>query len=281
MDYRGLFSGRNLRVGVFLSGQLREYEHLPAIVKEIKREFSFAKVIGCVWDTCEKKYGPQNKRLQIPIHTIPEPVIDYNPYWANEHVYENHPEWSRKISHCPPVEDKFSEHPDLENRHTHQTKMIIGHNHLVKQYYNDFDIMVRARWDVFIGENLSLMELCEEAYRLPAVVSLGCRIGFPVHKNERVKTFDSHNTTFGLPYLKRNMVLVQRQVTPMVTDYGLIFHRNVDWPVEFVEDLRKNKKLLPAEWGWWQTMIERKSIRYVHYDGGSGIYRTKMKYQWK
>lgn len=281
MDYRGLFSGRKLRVGVFLSGQLRNLSALPDIVNNVRREFPSAKIIGCMWQTCFDRFGSQSERLGIPIHIKPEPVINYNPYWANEHSYDNHWSWRSKKSHWIEVEDKFEKTPDPKNRHTHQTKMILGHTYLVKKYYNDFDIMIRARWDHFLGEGLHLYELCEETYRLPAIISLGCRDGFRVNKDYRIKTLDTHNSRFGLPFVHQdNRIILQKDISPFVTDYGLIFHRNVDWPVEFIENLHENKKLLPAEWGWWQTIIERKSMRYIHYDGGSGIYRTLVHNQW-
>jgi hypothetical protein len=271
---------RNLKVGIFISGQLRQVDRLPEIIGKLKKEAPFAKIIGAHWDSCFKKHGSQADALKLKIHVLPEPEITYKPYTRNKHQYEKYYGFLQKI-----LRGKSDKDPDPlglptgenDQRPKNQTKMILIHNEMIKRYQNDFDVVARIRWDHRMGDDLNLYELFEEAYTFPSVVSLCNRPTFQIGLNNRFLSFDSHFSApgnNGLPHARENQqVVLSATDLPMVNDYGLIIHRPADWDCDLVDDLHNKKMLLPAEWGWYQCLIELPNNRLRHWDGGISILR--------
>jgi hypothetical protein len=64
----------------------------------------------------------------------------------------------------------------------------------------------------------------------------------------------------------------------MLNDSGIIIHRTDDWDTELVDRLHNTKKLLAAEFGWHQVLVQgTKHHRWVHYDGGAMLTRCVRK----
>lgn len=268
-----------LKVGIFISGQIRFREAIPNYLNRIRNLAPNATIIGACWDTCVSKYGFLEKETGIKIHVFPEPEINYHPFEENEFYYQGHEFWEtrmksmkeRGIFYYPPS-------PDNEEslRMSRQVKQLIIHNELIRIYQNEFDVIVRGRWDQWVGQNLELEDLFQEVYVLPAVVTLTQRQGtFPISINSRIMTYDSYYSTTGIPVVDFDTreITYRPHYLPWLHDAGFIIHRPHVWNVDLVDSLIKNKNLLPAEWGWYQVLIEHGRSRYRHWDGGVEVVR--------
>lgn len=276
---------RKIKTALFISGQIREHEYTRRIVDMYKREMPWARIIGATWDTCEV---PED--LGIPVHVYPEPEMHYKPYEANEHVYYNYRQYKKKIDTMSRSPGKK---PDPGHRDTHQTKQILIHNMLLQEYEDEFDVVIRVRWDSLVGRGLSLYRLVEEAMMDPAVVTMSCRSTFNVSINHRMLSWDSKYcagvssiphvkplTCAGLfPFEKEvGRVIAHAENSPMIIDYGLIVHRTYDWDTELVDRLHRDELLLPAEWGWYQVLVEHPQNRHRHWEGGACLFRAASRY---
>tara|TARA_R110000868_G_scaffold289244_1_gene549377 strand:- start:3909 stop:4796 length:888 start_codon:yes stop_codon:yes gene_type:complete len=275
---------RKIKTALFIAGQIRhDAAMLRRIIAMYQREMPWIQIIGACWDTCEL-----NEEIGIPVHRFPEPVMHYKPYEANEHVYYAFSQYKKKIDNMARSPGKL---PDENNRDTHQTKQMLIHNELLKKFEGEFDVVIRVRWDALLGRGLQMYRLVEEAMMCPAVVSLGCRSTFNVGLDNRVMTYDSKycDGICGPPHIKPKdqpgmypyrgseneaKVWVTKHQVPMMTDYGPIIHRTHDWNTELIDRLHKDKLLLPAEWGWYQVLVEHPQNRHRHWDGGAVIFRA-------
>jgi len=270
---------KKIKVGVFISGVIRELEYLPFIVQNLKREMPFADIIGGASLDCLEKYGNLSKELGIHIDYADNDGVDYNPYSDNSDFYD-HYQWNRKFEYFKPARFPFG---GENERQANQIRMLLRHNDLVKQYGNNFDVIVRVRWDHALGRDLQLYDLISECYKLSSTVSLAQRPNYKVDICRRMMSYDSlYQRHIGyLPVMSENPdndVHLTLPDTPMMVDYGLLMHRSNLWDTDMVDDFHRKKSILPAEFGWYQLLFEHvENARYRHWDGGAGIFRAHKK----
>lgn len=249
-----------MKVGIFVSSQIRgEVPRLKRNFNLLLDSFRNSEIIFGVW-TYQKEESGFFSDFSDKIFYMDEPVIHYKPYIDNPNAVMDY-QYQKKLKK-----------PD--DRHQHQTKQILIHNELMKKYGMNYDVIVRSRYDTTVGLFVDFNPFIYECYETPVAISISTRS-------------DYHNTihTIGevcyndYPYLNhRNSNTNQvstAKTCEMFLDNGIIIHRACDWNSELVERLHRDKKLLAAEFGWWQALVEGSSHHnWKHYDGGASISRS-------
>lgn len=277
-----------MKVGFFVSGQIRVIHRISELMLNFKKEVPFAEFIGACWKSCENTYDLENlkKETGIRINVFPDITLNYKPYQDNinydqinwSRIWNNKIDEFRKKGAFKTLSDNpTKEELHLIDRLSHQTKQILIHNEMMRKYKGQYDVIIRGRWDGALGSGLALKNLVDECYEHKALVTLFYRSGYPIDLNQRMLTFDSHCTYLnkGIPSIEvnRRSFTYIPEIAPWIHDGGLIIHRDEDWDCDLVDTLHKNKNLLPAEWGWCQILRTPGNRRYLHYDGGCTVVR--------
>jgi len=134
------------------------------------------------------------------------------------------------------VQQKYSTKHNLKERTRHQAKQIVAHANTIDSHVpKRFDVVVRARWDTFVSPYADMKPYVDwvRENKHP--------IGFA-----HLKPFETFGTAVELPpeHESRDKFLF---------DSLIIHHRSNFDPVK-VRELYAEKRLCPAEFGWYQTM---------------------------
>jgi hypothetical protein len=249
-----------MKVGIFVSAQIRgEVSRLKRNFNLLLDSFRNSEIVFGVWTYQKEEFDFFNEFSDKTLY-VDEPVINYRPYIDNPNALMDY------------MYQKKLKKPD--DRHQHQTKQILIHNELMKKYGKDYDVIVRSRYDTTVGLFINFNKFVYECYDDPSVISISTR-----------KDYHSSILTIGelcsndFPYMNHrndttNKVIL-RLTSKMLLDNGIIIHRSCDWNSQLVESLHADKKLLPAEFGWWQILVEGAlHNNWKHYDGGASLSRS-------
>lgn len=252
-----------MRIGILVSTQVREsIEKINLNLNLLQDAFPDADLILGLW-SYEEHFKQHFKNKSKRIVLIDEPHIHYHPYNANPNALQN---WNYQKKLVNPNE-----------RHMHQTKQILAHNELIKCVKNDYDIIIRSRWDATISPFIDYGTFVNECYNTPCTISISTRRDY----HTSIMSI-GEASSWKFPYLNHkengNTKITQSSTCQMLLDNGIIIHRSCDWNIELVESLHMNSKLLAAEFGWWQVLVDGTSHKqWIHYDGGATITRTLIK----
>ena len=251
-----------MRIGVFLSGQIRTpIDKVRFNLELLESGFPTAEFVLGVWEHEKEEYAPLLNEFD-KVEYFEDFDIHYSPYEDNPNASE-HYQYKKKLK-------------NPNERHLHQTKQILLHDKLVQKYGADYDVIVRCRWDTWVSPLIDFTTYAKEVYNTPCVMSICVRSDYwdtVLHIGE------NHGSHY--PYIKhrdRKGRVSEVVCFDMFLDVGLILHRTEDWNSELIQRLHKDKKLLAAEFGWWQVMVDgTEHNQWKHYDGGAGIVRSVSK----
>ena len=130
------------------------------------------------------------------------------------------------------------------------TKQIIGHAILVQSLPDDYDIIIRTRWDCYVSTKYDWQTAIENCYNENKIYGYAWR-----PKNSK----EFHN-----PYIMDKEFI---RYPYMIADH-VIIHRPSDIDPNSVFLLHEEKKLLPGEWGWHQVFCGQKPNNHVNFVGG-------------
>lgn len=246
-----------MKIGIFISSQVRDIMYLKQNIALLEGGFDNAELVFGVYDYEYDNYKQLFKDYKN-VQVIKEPVIHYEPYIDN-------PDWSDNYQYAKKL---VNPNP----RHKHQTKQILCHNELMKTYGKNYDIIVRSRYDCTICPLIDFTKYAEIMYEADAPMSICTRSDYTPAKS----IFNIYKeASWYNPYMHHEAGDVVNVVkkAPMMLDSGILIHRSDHWDCDYIDRLHKEKKLLAAEFGWYQALIERKK-RFLHYDGGASISRV-------
>lgn len=253
-----------MRIGVFVSSQIRgEVKRLRRNLNLLKDAFPTGELILGVWDYQEEQahnYADLAKEVLI----IKEPIIHYEPYIDNPKALLNY-QYQKKLK-------------SPSERHKHQTKQILAHNELVNRYGKEYDIIVRARWETVVAFNINFFPYVKEVLEDDRIISLSTRSDY--HKEVlRIGEFSSSEYRFmNHKNSKTGRVYLAQADNQMLLDNGILIHKSQDWCVDLVNELHSTKKLLAAEFGWYQVLIgNTQAKKWKHYDGGASLSRSMIR----
>ena len=173
-----------------------------------------------------------------------EPVVDYHPIsdieWTGKHG-----KW-----------DKYLQGRLLYNKTQHQNKQILAYADLLSKIPDDFDVLIRMRWDILVSKKVNFKPYLEKAYEEgPVGFMVRGNRGHPLDNLLDVPKDDIMDDWYG--YLPDS----------------LIMHKREHFDIDLVKKLHKEKNLAPAEWGWYQIMSEPFGDIHTSVHGGAIIAR--------
>ena len=185
-----------------------------------------------------------------------EPEVDYHPVSdASKNGYNSkHGKW-----------ELYTAKRLLYNKMQNANKQILAYADLLSKLPDDFDILLRMRWDILISNQVNFKPYLEKAYE-EGPVGFMTRGGRKHNINELIE-------------LPTDGQRAHPDIAFEFDDwYGhlpdtLIMHRREHFDIERVKKLHKEKNLVPAEWGWYQIMSEPYGDIHTSVHGGAVIVR--------
>lgn len=152
----------------------------------------------------------------------------------------------------------------LRSKMEHYTKQILGHAYILKEIPEEYDMIVRVRYDTLISNKVDFTSHVEESYQEKKAIGFGTRTSRhpDLHKLKVLPHAwpDRHGPTPGVS-----------------NDWGgyimdpLILHPREIFDVDRAWTLHKEKKLLPAERGWYQVLSQPYNDNHESIYGGAQI----------
>lgn len=162
------------------------------------------------------------------LFSCPEPFLDYHPVF-DVSVSSPHPKFP---------EYKKGNIPDTKKtKLLRQTKQMLGHADLLSKIPQDYDVIVRARYDVNIWDVNYDKFLNMAAEGTPVGFATKLKQGQQFGKLHEATKEDEETCLGHLP------------------DY-MIIHNPKKFDSDYVFRLHREQNLLPGEWGWWQVLSE-------------------------
>jgi hypothetical protein len=193
-----------------------------------------------------------------------EPKVNYNP-------------WLECVSDPPHV--KYKEYKEafinkkngglVDNARTtkkllHHTKQIIGHAYqLDYDIPLEYDMIIRIRWDTLVSNKVDFTQYLETSYNdnIP--------IGFAI-RGGRWTNLDQFKDIEHVHITETTDLTWSRDWHCWIND-NMIFHPRKLFDTKLVHKFNEEKKLWPAEYGWYQMLSVMNNHHCVY--GGAAIER--------
>jgi len=220
-----------MKIAVCVNGIYRDKINIhPDILDQKRREiFPTADFYYHTWESDVDRIP---KKYQEKLFYCKEPKMTYHPVSDT-----NYPCKHGKF-------ERYREKNIFHNKTQHGSKQILGYADLISKIPNDYDIIIRTRFDVEIA-NTDYSKYLEIAKNKgPVGFMIRPAKGHEINKVYDVPKDDPNADWYG--YLPDQ----------------LIMHSPKHFDPNFVFDLHAQKNLLPVEWGWYQVMSE--PYGYIH-----------------
>jgi hypothetical protein len=172
----------------------------------------------------------------------PEPVLDYHPV--------------DDINLCD--HDKFLSYRKNKTAHektANRSKQLLGYADLLSKIPDDYDLIVRARWETIVSASFDYSKYMQKAINEgPVGFMIRPNRGQSIHQDVQVSKNKSDDWYQFLPD-------------------ALIFHKKQHYDINYVYELHEKKMLLPAEWGWYQIMSKPFGDIHTSVHGGADVAR--------
>lgn len=146
----------------------------------------------------------------------------------------------------------------------HHIHQFVGHANLMEKISDDYDVIVKYRYDVVPINNVDLEPLIKDCYENGTV------FGFNVQKPPlptRIERIKKPNCPLDKS-VKNNLHYVKG--FPWLADHVIIYPRHL-FKSERVYRLIENYEMRPVEWGWYQLLIEQNNHKQpISFKGGFG-----------
>lgn len=152
----------------------------------------------------------------------------------------------------------------LRERMSHQSKQIFAHDMLLNEIPEEYDMIVRMRYDTRLSKKIDLKKYLIDSYENNKAIGFGTRTSR--HKNL--------NDLHCIPKIWPNRNGPTEGVS---NDWGgyimdpLILHPRKLWSSDRLKDLHKKKSLLAAERGFYQMLSQPYGDTHDCYYGGAQI----------
>jgi hypothetical protein len=218
-----------MRVAVLVSGRVDSAQGRTGLIRNntrLKEKFPGADFYYGTWNI----YKSEFERL-FPNQTceyFEEPVIQYHPYEINKKYHVNE-EYSLFIK------SKWAK--TNRDKLAHSTKQILLHAWLLDRIKNEYDVIVRTRFDAFIHRSADFTSYIADTFK--------------ENRANGFSTFDN----------KQFVSLSARQIPKksVLGSYNMLCDQLIIHPPSFitkkqVDRLNEEKILHPAELGWAQVL---------------------------
>lgn len=215
-----------LNVALCISGlsRLNDSALTTRTVRDIEKKMKAAAVFYHTWDGYQIGVP---REFHEELLTTPEPIVNYDPVLDPDPSINQKQVDYRRLKQSGPLA-----------KHRHANKQIIAHANIVEhnwEYLKGCDVIVRARWDSVLANNVNWDEW------LTIAADLG-PVGFMTRSKDnfgkiwvREKTKECNDWCEYLPDI-------------------LIMHSPKHCNPQDAYNLFEAKQLRSAEWGWWQVL---------------------------
>lgn len=220
----------------------------------LKAHFPEADFFYATWKGREKDV--QNNLPGVQYTTYPEPEIHYHP--IKDIDGPPAPKLMTQKQKC--IKGEYGS--AWQEKTKHHTKQILIHDMLLKDVPEEYDMIIRTRFDTYYSPNVDFSEYLKKSYDRNIAVGFGTRTSR--HKNI-------------------NQIVEIAKIYPngrdesISQDWGwylmdpLIMHPRKLWNHDLVKELHENKKLAAAEFGWYQVLSEPYGDSHTSVYGGVQI----------
>ena len=177
---------------------------------------------------------------------FPYPEINYHPYYD----LAGPPEFSELLQECKAKEWGHLPKPRWLREHCLQH---LAHAYMMDKV-QDYDVVVRLRYDMFMHDNIDWMFFVEK------VIRENRSQGFHFYsKRKSIDTTVLKRWTLDWCHSSTKNSLVKRGFNQYTAPYmpdSAVMHKPEHFNAKKVFDLWKEYYLRPAEWGWYQILVE-------------------------
>jgi hypothetical protein len=208
-----------MRIALCITGLYRNWVNppIPKLVNSMIKILKPTDVYYHTWTEIKDK-NPYD------VYHCPEPILDYHPIddVRIECLHEKFIQYKK---------DKI-----LHDITANRNKQLLGYADLMSKIPDNYDLIIRARWETIVSEKFDYKSYKEKALHDGPV-------GFMIRPNRNQSIDD-------------NLIVSKDKSDDwfyFLPD-ALIFHKKEQFNVDLVHSLHKEKNLLPAEWGWHQIL---------------------------
>lgn len=170
-----------------------------------------------------------------------QPKNPYHPYLDVE------PEHYNKVTSLYSERVKWAKRLDSTKKlwTSHHAKQILNYAYLVRDMPQDYDVLVRIRFDSVINKFHQFYRYIDDAYKT------GTTHGFAVTKKHRF------NELYHVDSEKHKVYMFDQ----------CIIHRRDTFDTQYTIDAFNEKRLLAAEWGWYQALCHASNTSVKNHNG--------------
>jgi hypothetical protein len=229
-----------MKVAVCVSGLT--YPDSPKLMKELENRFPHYSFFYGVWKGREDDISRKFKAFSFD-----EPEATYHPYLDIDRKT-----WPPNIDHIVGLlEEKRSRNPpELEwiNKSKHQTKQILMHSHMLDSIPEEYDMIIRARWDLWLyDKTIPYEDYVKESYYLNKPIGWARKMSRNNGSHWSAK--GTHRNHWWEGFICDLMIMHPRK----------LFKKDKVWK------LHEEQKLLAAEFGWYQSLCDDRSEKHDCY----------------
>ena len=249
------------------------------------------------WDTPEmRSFLAEEKARYRKAHDIMETVRDkviyskppseiYNPFMPRDWPHgdaANH--FDQFVKGSQGFKFQTSKYSDKGDKHPVWTRtfQIMSTKELIESIPKSEipDLYIRVRWDVLVSYNFNFISIINKAFYNNLVVGFSIRPHYMIGNHTHLENGDPKRRVWSFHNETRYMLETgtisieeaddQDSHYKMIADSMIMFHpKRLNTTV--VDHWFKNKFLLPAEWGWWQTLCFTNSVHNKHVNVNGGV----------
>lgn len=208
------------------------YNDSESLIEKLKKRFPNYDFFFGVWKGRENDLSKKLNAFSYEEHT-PE----YHPYLdIDKHT------WPSKLKDIiDKMHRKMATGGEMKliPKAPHQTKQILMHSHMLNSIPEQYDMIIRARWDLFIKNNsIPFEKFVEESKEKNKAIGFSRKLSNNHGPYWSAKDTHRHNWWEG--FLMDLMIIHPRK----------LFDHEKMW------ELHNSKKLLAAEFGWYQVLSD-------------------------
>ena len=214
-----------MKIAVCISGLWRNVT--PDCMKLYNRTREVFPDADFYYHTWDKHLHKIPESIRSSVLTSPEPVLNYHPVYSVDRWNKN----NKFFTYRSKIINK--------EKMSHAKKQILAHAYLVDNLKEEYDIIIRTRWDAVVSDKIDYSKIYD------IVLSRG-----PVGAMNRTTSKDN-----------KDIYVIQEEISSNNSWYGylpdaIIFHTPKHFDTKRVYKLHEDKELWAAEWGWYQVMSE-------------------------
>ena len=201
-----------------------------------KRAFPNADFYYATWESYEddfKRELPKESCLYLK-----EPEVTYHPY------LDMNPEHYISPAYCSLVKTMTTASAEKKEWSRHHCKQIIQHNELYKSLPEQYDVIVRTRYDIYISDQSNFNLYITDTYENNRANGFGWTQRHSIHE------------------IKENAGTNRYYLCD-----ALIIHPAKAYDTQYVDLLVEEKRLHAAEWGWCQVLSAPLGLNHKNHSG--------------